>query len=103
MRIIKPAAGGFRHRRGGGRFGWVRRDPMVCPTISVEAPAIDAVGLARDEVKKGRTISSGSAGRGGRSRLIWRISSAMPCRVGPAAGLTMLIVNPVPLTSVDHT
>ena len=102
MRIIKPAAGGFRHRRGGRRGGRLRRERCV-PQISVEALAIDAVDLARDDVKEGRTISSGSAGRGGRSRLIWRISSAMPWRVGADTGLTMLIANPVLSTSVDHT
>ena len=100
MRIIKPAAGGFRHRRGGGRFGWVRRDPMVCPTISVEAPAIDAVGLARDDVKEGRTISSGSAGRGaGHPRRYCQLKRPWYARRvgGAAARVGELLCSPITL------
>jgi hypothetical protein len=73
------------------------------PEVGVEAPAVDGVGLARGDAEERRHHLVGlDEVRGAPSRLIARISSAMPGVFAPAPGLTMLTVSPVPST-LAHT
>ena len=86
------AAGGFGRRQG------------RVPDIGVEAPAVDVVGLARDDIEerrhhffgldepRGPAVSAHCAHLLGHSGVL-----------APAPGLTMLIVSPVPSVSLAQT
>jgi hypothetical protein len=103
-RTVKPAAGASRSRRVGWRGEWVQQGEVGVPKVGVEAPAVNVVGFARDDIEERRHHVFGLDEAGARPlRLIVRISSAMPGVSTPAPGLTILIVRPVPSTSFAHT